>query len=139
MQHHRFKQLTYSAIPHDDPYLQYLGNFTKAETEQGWVVRVQVESAHCNGRQITHGGFIATLADVALAYGATYCEQPPLALVTVHKSLDFTGHSLKGDILFADIKINKKGHRLIFADSHIINQDQRLIAKASAIMQRLSI
>lgn len=137
MPSHDLEQLNFTALPHPDPYLDQLGQFQKAETPSGWLVKVKVEPKHCNGRQLTHGGFIATLADVALAYGATYSQQPPLYMVTVHKSIDFIGTSFEGDTLYADITVKKQGKSLVFAESQIFQQDQKPIASASGIMQKL--
>lgn len=134
---HTNKQLTFQALPHPDPYLDNLADFSYSDTASGWIVKVTVEAKHCNGRQITHGGFIATLADVALAYGTTYSQQPPLYMVTVHKSLDFVGTSFEGDTLYADISIKKKGKTLVLADSRIRNQNDKTIALAAGIMQKL--
>lgn len=131
------ENLEFKKLPHPDPYLEGLAQFEQAETDHGWIVRVSVEPQHCNGRNLTHGGFIATLVDVALAYGATYSETPPMPMVTVHKSIDFLGPSFSGDTLYATIAITKKGKTMVFAQSQVFNNEEKVICHATGIMQIL--
>jgi acyl-coenzyme A thioesterase PaaI-like protein len=71
------------------PFLDTLGPFFYRPAEQGFIIGVRVAEKHSNARAIAHGGFLVTLADIALGYTAAACSDPPLKLTTINISADF--------------------------------------------------
>lgn len=90
--------------------------------------RVQVEARHCNGSGRAHGGFIATLADVWLAY--SLARQLPTAarFVTTSLQIDYLRAVHPGDQLESAIDWLKPGARLGHAAGRILAGDKAVAA-----------
>ena len=83
-----------------------------------------------------HGGFIGTLADIALSMAAIRSTTPPIQTVTVSLSLDFIGGSSAGDWIQCDTEVLRTGASLVFIDGRI-TANGKLIARASGVFKRL--
>lgn len=71
----------------------------------------RIGGSDCNGLGITHGGAIATLADIFLV-GFIAAQLPAHArLVTASLSVDYLGPSRAGDWLFGRIHAHRIGRR----------------------------
>jgi acyl-coenzyme A thioesterase 13 len=79
---------------------------------------------HGNARGAAHGGFLLTLADIALGY--TAAADPPLKLTTVSISADFVGQARIGDWLEAQVDIQRIGQRLAFANAFLVARGKRI-------------
>jgi acyl-coenzyme A thioesterase 13 len=117
------------------PFLDTLGPFCYRPTGEGFVTGVRVIQKHCNARSAAHGGFLVTLADIALGYTAEASGNPPLKLTTINISADFAGYARVGDWLEARVDIQKFGRRLVFANAFLMIGSER-IARSSAVFAR---
>ena len=120
------------------PFLDTLGPFFYRPTGQRFVTGVRVAQKHCNARGAAHGGFLVTLADIALGYTAEASSDPPLNLTTVNISADFAGYARVGDWLEARVDIQKIGRRLVFANAFLMVGSER-IARISAVFARITV
>ncbi|WGI21935.1 hydroxyphenylacetyl-CoA thioesterase PaaI [Amylibacter sp. IMCC11727] len=88
-------------------------------------MQMAVESHHCNGHDICHGGFIFTLADSTFAFA---CNSYNQATVAQHNTITFVAAGQLGDTLTATAKeVSKTGRNGIY-DVDVTNQDGVLIA-----------
>jgi acyl-coenzyme A thioesterase 13 len=117
------------------PFLDTLGPFFYRPLERGFVVGLRVDEKHGNARDAAHGGFLLTLADIALGYTAEASADPPLKLTTVSISADFVGHALIGDWVEAQVDIQRIGQRLVFANAFLVVRGKR-ITRVSAVFAR---
>src|SRR5215472_4746093 len=60
------------------PFLDTLGLFFYRPTGEGFIIGVRIAEKHCNSRGTAHGGFLVTLADIALGYTAAASGDFPL-------------------------------------------------------------
>jgi acyl-coenzyme A thioesterase 13 len=95
----------------------------------------RVAQKHCNARGAAHGGFLVTLADMALGYAAAASSDPPLELTTIDISADLAGRARVGDWLEARVDLQKIGRRLVFANAFLMVGSER-IARVSAVFAR---
>ena len=95
---------------------------------------LRAQAKHCNLRGSVHGGIIAVLADIALGYTLALSSQPPLGMVTVNLSLDYSGAAKVDDWLVARTDVQRKGGRLAFANCYISVGEQRIV-RASGVFQ----
>lgn len=85
----------------------------------------------CNGLGITHGGVIATLADIFLV-GFVAAQLPAHArLVTASLSVDYLGPSRAGDWLLGRIHAHRIGRRQCVASGEF-RVDERTVALIKA-------
>jgi acyl-coenzyme A thioesterase 13 len=117
------------------PFLDTLGPFFYRPLESGFVVGLRVDEKHGNTRAAAHGGFLLTLADIALGYTAAASADPPLKLTTVSISADFVGPVLIGDWVEAQVDIQRIGQRLVFANAFLVVRGKR-ITRVSAVFAR---
>ena len=113
------------------PFVDLLGPLYSRRRAADFAVGLFAQAKHCNARGSVHGGVMATLADIALGYGISYANDPPLSLVTASLTLDFAGSAKRGDRLEARVDVQKTGSRLAFANCYIWAADQRVV-RASA-------
>jgi len=116
------------------PFLDLLGPFYYHEGTEGLVVGIRVEEKHTNARGLAHGGLFMTLADIALGYSAAFSKDPPLKLVTTTLTTDFAGSAKIGDWLEAKVDIQKTGSRLVFANTYISVEDERVVRASASFL-----
>ncbi|CAD5200344.1 PaaI family thioesterase [Pseudomonas sp. FEN] len=116
------------------PFLDLLGPFYYRERSGGFVVGIRVEDKHANARGLAHGGLFMALADIALGYSAAFSKDPPLKLVTTTLTTDFAGSAKIGDWLEAKVDIQKTGSRLVFANTYISVEDERVVRASASFL-----
>ncbi len=121
------------------PFLDALGPFYQRAEGDGMVIGLRVAERHTNARGTAHGGLLATMADIALGYNASYVgvekrpgAVPTVALTTATLSVDFAGAAALGDWIEARVDVQKVGGRLAFANAYLSVGDQRIV-RASAV------
>lgn len=83
--------------------------------------RVEVRPSHCNGYATAHGGFIATLADIWLAYNVIHLLPKTARIVTASLAVDYLAPARAGDALESQIDRVKLGLRLCHASGAILS------------------
>lgn len=78
------------------------------------IVAARVTREHLNQIGIAHGGFLATLADVALG-AVIRRDLATSAAPTVHLGIDYIGAVQPGDWVEAHVQVLKDGRKLINA------------------------
>ncbi len=97
----------------------------------------RIAGEDCNGLGITHGGVIATLADIFLV-GFIAGQLPADArLVTASLAIDYLGPSRAGDWLLGRIHAHRIGHRQCVATGEFRVGD-RMVALIRAHCTRIS-
>ncbi len=100
--------------------------------------RVEVRAEHCNGNATAHGGFLATLADVWLAYNVLHLLPDTARIVTANLSVDYLAPALAGDCLESQIDRVRIGARLCHASGAILREGHPVVAMrgAFAVMEK---
>lgn len=101
-------------------------------------IGLHIEERHANSRGICHGGLLATLADLALGYAMQSRLEGDKAgggFVTVQLSVDYAGSAKIGDWIESEVRIQRIGARLAFADCYLVAGGARIV-RASAIFAR---
>lgn len=109
-------------------------NFTIKE--EGLVVyHLIIQQKHLATPKAAHGGVISALLDATLGVGAlsAVCSDGKV-VSTVEMKVTFFAPALLHDQLTATSTLIKKGNRLIFLEAVVRNQNNELIAKASATL-----
>ncbi len=89
---------------------------------------------HCNMRRHVHGGFLATLADIALGFTLGFLTAPASGFVTVSLNLDYAGNAVEGDWLETTTDIQRRGRTLAFANCYIWRGDARIVRASGVFM-----
>lgn len=89
---------------------------------------------HCNVRRNVHGGFLATLADIALGFTLGYLTEPASGFVTVSLNLDYAGNAVEGDWLETTTDIQRRGRTLAFANCYIWRNEARIVRASGVFM-----
>ncbi|WP_338523857.1 PaaI family thioesterase [Pseudomonas batumici] len=124
----------YKLLFRSSPFLDLLGPFYYREDSEGFIVGIRVEEKHANARGLAHGGLFMALADIALGYSAAFSKDPPLKLVTTTLTTDFAGSAKVGDWLEAKVDIQKTGSRLVFANTYICVDDERVVRASASFL-----
>ncbi len=90
--------------------------------------RVEARPAHCNGHGTVHGGFIATLADVWLAYNVIHLLPKTVGVVTASLTVDYLAPCKAGDFLESQMDRIKLGAKLCHASGAILRKGQPVVA-----------
>jgi acyl-coenzyme A thioesterase PaaI-like protein len=75
---------------------------------------LRVESRHLNAIGVAHGGFLATVADVALYRG--FALEDSHRGITVSLNFSFVGVARMGDWLEIDVNVQRRGTTLAFVN-----------------------
>lgn len=94
---------------------------------------LRVDERHLNTMGGAHGGFVATLADVAAARGARLLADDGRAFRTVSLTVDFLAPAPRDEWLCAVTTLDRLGGRTAFAACRITAADQ-LVARASVVL-----
>ncbi len=95
-------------------------------------VALEVEDRHRNLLGIVHGGVIATLADTATGLAYRTVLEPGTQHVTTQLSVTYLAAGRGGRIL-ARGKVVKRGRRTGYAEADVVDERDRLLARASAL------
>lgn len=96
---------------------------------------LKVSEKHLATPNAMHGGCIAALLDATIGVGALslVCEQD-MVVSTLEFKVSFLNACVLDEELISSSKPIKKGNRLIFMEAEVVNQNNLLIAKASATL-----
>lgn len=122
----------FAPLPRTSPALDLIGPVYAKGWGSEFVLGLRVEAKHCNGRQVMHGGMLATLMDSALGYATAFVTDPPVPLLTANLTLDFAGAARAGDWVEVTVDIQKRGARLAFASGFAFVAGERIV-RASGV------
>jgi uncharacterized protein (TIGR00369 family) len=109
-----------------------LGPMYKREQPDGTaIIALRVLESHLNLHGIAHGGLVATLIDNAFGYNVAKSLNG--AVTTAHLAIDYLSPARLGDWVEAEVRINRKGRRMCFAECTLKNGEV-LMARASCIL-----
>lgn len=115
--------------------LTYLAGITKAEISQHdnetFEMRMPLGPLVHNPLQIVHGGMTATLLDSTLGGAAMNSLPPHLTAVTSQLNIHYLRPG-KGSFMRCIAKIVHKGKQLIVLEGEAFDDQERLLAKATA-------
>ncbi|GAB2458722.1 PaaI family thioesterase [Jatrophihabitans fulvus] len=94
---------------------------------------LEVTEQHANTMGSAHGGFLATLADVAAARGAHLVAADGRTFRTVSLTMDFLVPAPPGRWVQAVTTVDRIGRRTAFATCRI-SSGAELVARASAVL-----
>jgi uncharacterized protein (TIGR00369 family) len=114
-----------------NPFNELVGPFYIRREDKDVSLGIRIEERHCNSRGICHGGFLATMADLALGY-ACASVGGHASFVTISLTLDYAGSAKPGDWVQSRVEVQKAGSRIAFANCYLVADDVRLV-RASAI------
>ncbi len=91
-------------------------------------IAMKVRPEHQNFNSLTFGGIIMSVADQAFAYTVNSVDLPSVA---TQFNIHFIAAAKVGDELIAEGRLVKSGKRVSIAEMTVINQEGKLIAKAT--------
>ena len=96
---------------------------------------LSINKSHLATPVAVHGGVVASLLDATVGVGAlsAVCEVGKV-VSTVELSISYLSPSFLNDQLTATSELVKLGHKLIFMEAKVVNQNGALISKATAIL-----
>ena len=89
-------------------------------------MKLKPEYNNFHGR--TFGGIIMSLADIAFGYAVNSLKEYTVA---AQFNIHFVSAVEEGDELTAEARVVKEGRRVVLAEMTVVNQDKKLIAKAT--------
>lgn len=118
------------------------------------VIGLRVAEKHCNSAGTMHGGLISTMADIAIGNCIGHAriseeerrqwrtdefklKRPPIPMVTVNLSTDYSGFARVGDWVEMHVDIQKIGKSMSFANAYLYRGDER-IAHSSGVFRNLN-
>ena len=93
------------------PFLDLVGPLYFREVDGGLEFGFLAEQKHCNSRGLVHGGFLSTVADIALGYGSGHKGDADTGLVTTSITTDFAGNARPGDWVVFRTDAQKVGRK----------------------------
>jgi acyl-CoA thioesterase len=119
------------------PFDEFLGLEYKKLDDHHLQIRLPVQDLFINSVGVIHGGIISSLADIAMANLGSTNENGIQKAVTVDLNVSFLKPAT-GSFLMADAQIVKQGRNLIHTECSIFNDKQEMVAKAKAVLFRIS-
>ena len=117
--------------PTPNPFNELVGPFYVRRDGKDVSLGIRIEERHCNSRGICHGGFLATMADLALGYACASIGSHA-SFVTISLTLDYAGSAKPGDWVQSEVEVQKAGARIAFANGYLVADAVRPV-RASAI------
>ena len=110
------------------PFLKHLG--VRPEMAEGGRSRISLELRPelLNSFEVSHGGVIMTMLDVAMAVAARGMQQHPSGVMTVDMSASFL-RAARGRIV-AEGKVLRGGESLWFCEGEAFDESGELVAKS---------
>lgn len=145
-----FKPLSQSS-----PFVEANGPFYFKEEGSALIFGARLEARHCNSGGTAHGGFIATICDLALGRNVGLASAssedlekwrqhersagslPMRRLVTINLSTDYAGYAKIGDWVEVRVEVQKIGRALAFANAYVFRGPEK-IARSSAVFRDLA-
>lgn len=102
------------------------------EIEEGALKgRVLVREEWLNPLGIMHGGIMATLMDEAMGM-CSFSLNRPNGHASINMNVDFLYSANKGDYVYVEAEIIRKGKKIVHAESRLRNEKGELIAKSTS-------
>ena len=121
---------------HGGPYAQALGPFFSHRAEDYTALGIRVQHRHSNSMGGAHGGFVASLADLALVHAVAVAREraglPRAALSTVTLSVDFIGPPKEGCWLETRARVTRLGRSIAFTEGEMLADGKR-VARVSGV------
>jgi acyl-coenzyme A thioesterase 13 len=121
---------------HGGPYAQELGPFWSHRAANHTALGIRVAHRHSNSMGGAHGGFVATLADLALVHAVAVAREkaglPRAGLATVNLSIDFIGPPREGCWLEVRAEVTRMGRSLAFTEGTMLADGKR-VARVSGV------
>ncbi len=118
--------LTFIKQPLDD----FLGFDYERVSSNEVHVTLPLQPLHMNSVGVVHGGIISTMVDVAMSNLMDADHSGVQRAVTIDLHTTFL-QGAKGSSLTAVAKMIKTGRTLMFADCHVMNDEDVLVARAT--------
>ena len=99
-------------------------------TDRSVIIGLRLAKPHTNGRGLTHGGLIASLADNAMGYSCAQATDWTTSFVTISLAVDYVGSAQIGQWLAVESDVIKTGSTICFVQS-LIKADDAVIARAN--------
>ncbi|MEX3009288.1 PaaI family thioesterase [Hoeflea sp. TYP-13] len=122
----------FEVVSRSSPYIDMVGPLYYKLTDEGLQIGFFAEEKHCNSRGFVHGGFLSTVADIALGYGAGGFPDINRPMVTTSITIDFAGSAQKGDWVVYKTDVQKVGRMAAFANTYAHVGEKRIV-RASGI------
>ena len=114
----------------NEPIAKFLG-MKLVELTPGYAkITMQLKPEHRNFNGYVFGGIIVAVADQAFAYGSNSVAHPSVA---TQFNINFIGAPGPGDELTAECHVLRSGKRAGISEITVINQEGKLIAKATGV------
>ena len=97
-------------------------------------ITMQLKPEHQNFNGYVFGGIIVAVADQAFAYGSNSVAYPSVA---TQFNINFIRAAGPGDELTAECHVLRSGKRAGISEITVINQEGKLIAKATGVTVRV--
>jgi uncharacterized protein (TIGR00369 family) len=121
---------------HGGPYAEELGPFWSHRAEDHTALAIRIERRHSNSMGAAHGGFVATLADLALVHAVAVARERAglerAALATVSLTVDFLAPPKEGSWLEVQARVTRLGGRIAFVEGPML-ADGVHVARCSAV------
>lgn len=109
--------------------------YFRRDDDGGFTFGHWVEMRHCNPLGICHGGWVATLCDMAMPVGARLASSGEDYMLTVHLSVDFLGGARLGSWLEGKAQELRRTRRLVFLQG-LLHADNEVVARCSGVFRR---
>lgn len=126
----------FAPMPQTSPVLELVGPLYLRREADNITLALLAQDKHCNSRGVVHGGILATLADTALGYALLLDDPGSAGVATVSLSLDYAAAAQRGDWLQAEVRIQRRGSRLAFANCYLTAAGQPIV-RASGVFQMI--
>jgi uncharacterized protein (TIGR00369 family) len=118
----------FSVLPMHGPYVSGSVRLFARPEDHHLHFRVAVLPEHCNGYATAHGGFLATLADIWLAYNIYHRLPKGARMVTANLTVDYLAPAVPGGWLESQIDRVRLGSRLCHASGAILAAGRPVVA-----------
>jgi uncharacterized protein (TIGR00369 family) len=119
------------------PYPKWLGVEFISMADGKGVCRMVIQEDHCRTQGIVHGGAIMSLLDCTIGAAATSVLPDAQTVVTIQLNTNFIHIARPGQTLRAEAEVEHAGKRTAKVNAKILDENDRLIATASATMMFL--
>ncbi len=127
----------FEPLARTSPFIDLVGPLYTRRTEACLQIAFLAEDKHCNTSGFVHGGFLSTVADLALGYNAAGFGREEIPMVTASITIDFAGAARKGEWVVFSADVQKVGKRMAFVNCYAHVGDKR-IARASGLYSVIS-
>lgn len=127
----------FEPLARTSPFIELVGPLYTRRTDACLEIGFRAEEKHCNTSGFVHGGFLSTVADLALGYNAAGFGKEETPMVTASITIDFAGAARKGDWVVFTADVQKVGKRVGFVNCYGHVGDNRIV-RASGLFSVIS-